>query len=235
LTRVALSTIREDCRLEYDLPAFSSTGFVTTTNVTRLINLALKDYYALLLACYGDDYFDTETTLTTTSGVELSSLPTGFEKLRKVLWLRGTDDVVEIKPASSEDRALGGYDAKSWDAYGPRYRLQGGTIRWYPKPADAYSVQLVYAALPADLVADEETFEAVPSAESYIINEVCRRIAVRQDSERVGTFAYERDRAEQRIRIYASERDEAEPQTLRGIKSGVWESTQARRDRLTRL
>ena len=131
---VTLTSLKEDIRQLYDLPAWSTTSFVTDVAVTRLINTSLQAYYAVLVECYGDDYFDQEGTITTVASVDVSSLPSTFVKLRKLVWVRGTNDVVTLRRADAEYAVLSAYASQSWEVYVPRYRLQSQTIKWYPTP-----------------------------------------------------------------------------------------------------
>lgn len=216
---VSFSTVREAIRTRYDLPAFSTTTFVTTALVNSLINEELQRYYGLLLECFGDDYLDATQSLTTSAGVGLTSLPDGFAKLRRLAWVRGADDVVLLRRASAEDIGLADYDAKSWSEYTPHYRIQGQTIAWYPPPSAEYNVTATYAALPADLTSDGDTFMAGPGFEGFVIYGVCASIALREEKD-PGSWLALRNDAEKRIRDQARERDESEGYAVRDVCYG---------------
>lgn len=230
---VTLLDIKTAVLDRYDLPAYASTGFVSSAGILRTINASLQAFYALLLECYGDEYFDATGTLTTTNGVTISSLPSRFYKLRSLLWVRGTNDIVPVQRAANEDVYIGEYAAQSWSSYAPKYRIQGQVIRWYPTPNAAYNVAISFAALPADLSADTDIFDGGAGHEEWIVSEVCRRIAVREDKD-PSVFLLERQTVEARIRSQARERDESEPMVLRDVNAAN-ESAWARRNRLTRL
>lgn len=217
----------------YDLPAYASTGFVSTTGITRTINASLQAFYALLVECYGSEYFDATATISTIAGVSVTSLPSRFYKLRSLVWIRGTDDIVPVPRINQEEVYLGAYDPQSWSTYAPRYAVQGQAVRWYPTPNAVYSLSMSYAALPDDLAEDTDAFDGGAGHEEWVVAEVCRRIALREDKD-PSVFLYERDVVERRIRTQASERDEAEPMILRDVQS-TNESAWARRNRLTRL
>lgn len=228
---VSLSELREEVRTRYDLPTFTTTTFVTTTLVNSLINKSLQSFYALLMQCYGDNYFAASEELTTSANVPLTSLPTRFSKLIALHWLRATGDVVKIKPASVDHIRHYGLDPVSWSEYGPRYRLSGvSAIEWFPTPNAAYDVRCDYVAIPDDL-GEEDAFDAGPGWEEWVVLDVCRKIASREEKD-PSVWLAERADIEQRIRSQAPERDEGESLVLRdvtGMALGAWEL----RNRLT--
>ena len=229
---VTLSEVRELVRTQYDLPAFSTTTWVTTALVNSLINSSLAAYYGLLTECYGDNYFTTSATITTSAGVNLSSLPSRCSKVLRLWWVRGTDDVVPISRGSADDLVLASYAARSWDDYSPRYRLSGiSAIQWLPTPNAAYDVLCDHVAIPVDLSADGDTFEAGPGHEFFVVNDVCARLAIREEKD-PSAFMAERARFEQLIQTQAGERHEGDALTLRDA-DGYVESAWERRNRLT--
>lgn len=229
---VTFSDLREEVRLRYDLPsAFSSSTFVTTTAVNSWINKSLQAYYALLLECFGDNYFATNTTLTTTPSTSTTALPSRFTKLLSMRWLRGTNDSVKLLPASSDEIGLYALGAVSWSDYSPRFRLTSSAVEWFPTPSAAYSVRCDYMALPADLSADGDTFDAGNGWEEWVILDVCRKIAAKEETNPASWLA-ERDDFERRIRMQAPDRDEGESLSLRDV-TRRGESAYERRNRLT--
>jgi len=213
---VTLTNLREEVRQRYDLATFSTNSFETNAAINAAINSSLQAFYAILLEAYGDDYFDTYTDLTTTAGVDLQSLPPRFYKLKSLVWLRAKDDPVPLRPADLRDALLSGLSAQSWTAYTPRYRLHGmNTLRWLPTPSAAYTVRCTYAALPADLVADTDTFDAGPGWEEWVVADVCAKLAQREQSPDVGVFLSARAEWRDVINAQARDRDEGEPQRIR--------------------
>lgn len=229
---VTLAGIREEIRVRYDLPsAFSTTSFVTTTAVNSFINQSLQAYYAILLECFGDNYFAASSTITTSAGVALSSLPSRFTKLLSLNWLRGTNDVVKILPANANEIGLYSLGSVSWTSYAPRYRLSGSALEWFPTPNAAYSVRCDYMSLPDDLSADADFFDGGNGWEEWVVLDACRKIAGKEETD-PGTWLAERSDVEQRIRKQAPDRDEGEPLVLRDASRGG-ESAYQRRNRLT--
>jgi hypothetical protein len=206
---VTLSGVRERIRTAYDLPSFSTTTWVTTAAVNSMINESLQSYFGFLVGCFGDNYFADSTTLTTVADTGTSALPADCHKVLALHWVRGTDDVVKLRRGTVDDLKLAGYSSQSWHDYCPSYRLGTSTVQWLPKPSAAYSVLLDYVALPADLSADGDTFEAGNGWETWVIADVCAKLAAREEKDPSVWFA-ERADAERRIRAQAPERDEGD-------------------------
>lgn len=223
---VSLSTLREAVRTRYELPAFSTTTWCTTAQVNSLINESLQAYYALLMECYGEEYFSTSSTITASSAT--TSFPTRCHKILNLWWLRGTDDVVRIHRGSADDLLLANYAAKSWNEYCPKYRLQGtATILWLPTPSTSYNVRCDHVALPADLSADGDTAEFGPGWEMQTVADVCQKLAQREEKDPT-VFMAERAEWEARIRRQAPDRIEGEPLQLRDVTSGGLSAYQLR-------
>jgi len=212
---VSLATVRELIRQQYDIPATADTSWATTIYMTSLINASLAAYYGLLIELNGDNYFAEETTITTSSGINLTSLPDRCVKVLKLWWVRGTDDVYPIKRASADDLMLAGYSAKSWDEYSPRFRLSGTTgIQWLPTPNQTYTVICHHVAMPEDLVDEADAFEAGQGHEFFVVHDVCAKLAMKEQQD-PGAFLSERELVRALVASQAGERDEGEPLQLR--------------------
>lgn len=212
---VTFSELRELIRIRYDLPDFTTQTFVSLPGINSMINSSLQAYYGLLCECYGDDYFAATSTLSTVADTATTDLPSRFVKLKSLVWERATDDLVTLRRAQAADSYLAGMSQQSWEEYLPRYRIFGTSkIRWFPKPNAVYTVICDFVQLPADLVDGTDTFEAGPGHEEWVVLDVCRKIAQREEKP-VNEWAALRGEAEARIRAQAPDRDETEGLVLR--------------------
>src|SRR5688572_12105413 len=149
-----------------------------------MINASLQGFYALLMKCYGDAYFARSQEITTSPNIALTSLPTRCVKLTRLWWLRAPDDVVQVHRAGVEGLQVANYVARAWSQCAPFYRLQGAnTVQWLPIPTEAYRVTCDHIATPADLVADTDAFDAGLGWEEWVINDVCRKIAAKEQTD----------------------------------------------------
>lgn len=225
---VTFSVLREQVRTRYDLPAYSTTTWVTTAAVNSLINESLQGLAALLISCYGDDYYAAVSNITATANTSTTTLPTRCIKVLKLWWVRGTDDVMPITRGNADDTLLANYSAKSWTEYAPRYRLLGtSSVRWLPTPNANYTVACEHVALPADLSADDDTVECGPGWEQWAINDVCAKIAIKEEKDPSPYFAARAD-WEMRLKAQAPDRAESDALQLRDVTSGGLSAYQLR-------
>lgn len=231
---VTLLQLKEDVRTRYELPTYTTSTRVTTAQVTRLINLSLQQFYAMLAECYGDDYFASSATITTTADFGVSSLPQDFYKLLSASW-RKTDEIsVRLKKATADDMMRTNLIAKDWNTHTPRYRITAQALQWSRVPSDSYTVDLWYVPIQPDLDDDADTFSAGPGWDEWIVLDVCRRIAESEQKD-IQTWVAMRNDTEQRIRAQAPERDESESLQVRDVmyRSTSRLSTQELRDAVT--
>jgi hypothetical protein len=201
---VSLLTLRSRIATRYNLPTLGSNSWISTTELNTEINASLQRFYALLMDCSGDDYFASYTDITTSDGVDLTSMPAGFMRALNVTWLRDTDDPVQLEQASARDARKSGLIAQSWDSYTPTWAPHGlAAIRWFPTPNATYTVRVTYSKIPADLAADADTFDAGLGWEEWVVNDVCAAALCPREERDPSVYVTERDRMELRIRDQA--------------------------------
>lgn len=217
---VRFEDLRESVRTRYKLPAFDADGFVTLDEVNAMINASLASFYAMLMEAYGDEYFSATQTITTTAGLSVDSLPDRCTKLMSLHWVRGTDDVVPIQRGTKDDMMLAAYSAQAWTTYEPKYLPSGQAIQWLPTPNAAYTVLAAFAQLPVDLVDDNDTFEAGPGWDEWVVADVCRKIAESEDQD-VRKFMTARDSHEAKIRTQKPRNEALQRQVVdrRGVRA----------------
>jgi hypothetical protein len=230
----SLSDLRELVRARYDLDTFGTDTYVTTDVVDSFINESIQDLNAILIECYGSDYFLTTTSLSVNANDATTDLPLDCTKLRAMYWQRSTDDLPEIHKADAGKLHMAFRSAEAWTC--PKYILTRRTITWLPTPSTAVTVKLVYVATQDDLAdseGDDGIWTAEPGWTEYIVADVCRKISEREDKD-PSVWIAAREKWEAKIRSQAPDREDAEPSTIRdtwGNRRGMsaWEL----RDRLT--
>lgn len=230
---VTFANLRTAIQARYDLPTFSTSTWLTTSQVNTMIVSSVQALSAMLIEAYGDNYYTSSSTLTTTADLELSSLPERCHKLLALWWVRGTDDIVKISRGNMDDLRLANYASKSWSEYRPRYRLSGtSAVQWLPAPNAAYTVTCDFVQLPAELSAEDDEFEAGPGWEEWCVADVCRKIASREEKD-IAAWMAERADAEARIRAQAPERDEGDALCVRDTFNAYGMSDYELRNRIT--
>lgn len=205
---------------QYDLPTLSTSTNPTASAVVSYINESLQQMYAMLMECYGDDYFGQSYTLTTTASVPTSSLPPDFHKLISIAWRRDANTSYPVHMASASEAHRSTLAAQDWERARPKYRMTSAALQWCPVPSGAYVVDLWYVAIPADLAAGTDVVSVGPGWVQWVVHDVCTKIATRlRDGESRSFFAQLRDDAEKRLREQAPARSETEAHGVRSVMS----------------
>lgn len=208
--------IQELIRVQYDLETLSASTNPTATNVVSMINESLQQLYAMLMECYGDDYFTESYTLATTASVATSSLPPDFVKLKSMSWRKDASTAVPLHVASVRELSMATLEPREWIA--PKYRLSGSGIHWTPVPLSSYTVDLWYVAIPSDLSSGSDVVNVGPGWVQWVVHDVCTKIATRlRDQAMVSMFSQLRADAEKRLREQAPERNETEALGVRRV------------------
>jgi hypothetical protein len=193
---------------EAGIPTPTTTTNVTIVRLNAFCNRSLRAFYALMVECYGDAYLTTQGTITATANALDTALPSRFQRLKSLVWARGTDDLVRIEASDVDDEIMVAHTAQEWSTWTPRFKMHGTNIRWFPKPLSNQTVHITYSVLPADLSGDDDTFEAGAGWESWVVYDVCAMIARRREKDPNSWLTMRAD-VEQRIRDQAPLRGDA--------------------------
>lgn len=211
---VTFSEIRNHVAERYDLPTFSSSGWSTLTNINRHINESLQRFHAMLAECYGDNYLLTNFATATSPNVALTSLPSDFYKLSALSWRKSADSAIPIRRGNVDDLRKATMTPRAWS--NPKFVLTGSTITWCPVPDAAYTVDIWYQALPADLVSDSDVFDAGPGWLEWVVLDVCRKLASREQKD-PSVWLAELSQAESLVRSQAPDRAETDSPCVRDV------------------
>lgn len=216
----SLTSLISDVRFRADNKAAQD------SDITELINQSIADLRDMLIAAFGDEYFEVETTLTTTANANTVPLPADFYKLTGVWWvISGSQKIRLSKYAEVEaERFLPG---TGWSYYGQTiaYRLQVGNLRLIPTPLSAYTLTLKYLPTTVRLAAGTDVFDGYNGWEEWVILDAAKKLLEREGNDSDAALLQARAaRMEARIASLA-DRDQAEPariQDVRGCVVGGW-------------
>ena len=229
---VTLTNLTEDIRQRADLPTFSTTTFITSTAVTRMINQSLQALYSLVMNAFGDGYFTKTGSLTATANTATTSLPSDFLRMVALVWNRGTDDIIPVLEADAEDGYVrASYAARSWDS--PRYRLRHSALVWVPMPIATQTLTIEYVYAPADLSSGSDTFDGGPGWDEWVALDVCRKIREREEKD-ASDFVRERARVEAMILTQSPYRQETQNKQIRDVWGSEALGTRDLRNRMWR-
>jgi hypothetical protein len=213
---VTLSQLRSDALLYADERPNSASTFITTTEATRLVNLALTELYDLLVAARGHEHYETVTeAVSTVAGVATVNQPTGFYQL---LSLHLKWSATDIEPVSDLEHVADRHrlvNRGTWTAWGPKaFRIRGTVIEFFPTPTTATVLQIRYVPAFTDLAADGDTFDGVNGWEKLVaLRAAIEMRAINRQPGGELERLYERER--DRIEALAADRASSSPKRIR--------------------
>jgi len=219
---VTRGEVRALARLYADERPGGSEAFISDADCNTLINGALKEFYDLLVAARGHEFYETEdTSVTTANGTATYSLPADFYQLLSVDLRWAADRLEPVGAlASVADRYRYVSSGVSWGESAPKaFRQRGALIELFPTPTSAVTVVLRYVPVCPELTADSGangSFDGVNGWERLIALRVAcemRTIAGQPASWLNGMYERERERVEE----LASQRAASHPATIRDV------------------
>jgi hypothetical protein len=216
-TSVLVSEVLEEARVRLDLPAFSTTTFVTSAAALNFVKFGARRLSAILRRAYGSEYFTTRTTLSTQANVDTVSLPSNFTDLRQLAWMRTSTESVPLEMASVDEWLASSEDVQPWNS-APKYRLIGQTITLYPCPNAIYTLSLYYDT-GIFVTATSDTISAQPGWEEWLVLDFCIRVRQKEEKD-ASDFIVERESVEQEILAAAQARDRFQTHTVRDLWDG---------------
>ncbi len=156
--------------------------FVDDTVVDALINECIDDYYDLLVAVRGQEYFLTDTTLAVTAGTSDYFLPESLYQLSTVVLEWGNQQNELVRPIASS-RDLVGYDnLLTWDRCSKKgWRLTGlqdgtQTLTFHPTPASSVTARVRYVPAFEPLTDDGDVIASFNGFDTLIALDAAMRL-----------------------------------------------------------
>jgi hypothetical protein len=236
---VTLAKIRGLARLYADQRPGGSSAFVPDTDgavpdvgsVNDLVNLAVAEFWDLLVAARGQDYGISAAALAIVANTSAYNLPSDFYEMKAVVLEWGPNDhesVFEIERV--EDRpAFNNY--MNWGEWSPKgYRLTATQIEFLPTPTIAVTGRLRYVPTAPILAVDTDTVDCVNGWEKLPALRVAMELRTVEEMP-FGDLERLFDREKERIMEMASERQAATPKQVQDVQPewGIWSFT-GRRD-----
>lgn len=136
-----------------------TSGFVTSAEVTDLINDELPEVYRLLVSCGPPDYYSSSATFTTISGTTAYSLPSTFFEETNV------------------------YCADTTTFKRPLLPVDGWGLSRVQAPRAVYSITMEFVPYPPLLVGDDDAFDGVAGWDSLLTCRVARRLLQKRKAD----------------------------------------------------
>jgi hypothetical protein len=161
MATVTLALLESDALLYADQRPGGSTSHISSTELTRLVNQALKEFYDLLIRARGHEYFITAGTLAIVSGTATYTLPADLYELTSLTLEWGTRNHELVRPATSTSDRSAYTNLGLWTQYGPKaYRMRGAqagtqTLELLPTPSSNVTARLQYIPTMTELTAGQ--------------------------------------------------------------------------------
>ena len=203
-------------------------SFVTPAQALRFVNLAASEFYDLLVAARGHEYYIAEQTIPIVNGTSRYALPADHYQTISITLAWGTDQIEEVNDYSSvRDRwhYLNGLQWTQWNDKG--FRLRAGNIEFLPPPRSSVTATHQYIPCMPDLTT-VATFDGVNGWERLVALKAASDMltSARQSSKDVDE---KWGREYQRIQEMADSRAAEHPNQIRDaypeLGAGRWRRT----------
>jgi hypothetical protein len=139
---VTLAVLVADARRYADMTGDEFRG---DTEIERMVNQKLAEFYDLLVSARGQDYYITSAALSVVSGTASYSLPTDFYQLKTLTLEWSATNQEPVQPVNSVAGRIPLLNHNSWAQWGPKgYRIRGTTVEFLPTPTSAVTCRVQY-------------------------------------------------------------------------------------------
>lgn len=212
---VPLTTLRADSLLYANI---RSVALVTPTELDRLINQALAEFYDLLVAARGHEYYEQPATLATAVNSAYIALPQDFYQLITLFARWSAQDLEEIESLDHLGDQVAYRNWNQWAQFSPKaFRLQRNLVELFPTPSAVTTMEVRYIPVCPTLSDPAQTFDGVNGWEKLVTSRVAMELLGLQALP-MGFAQQVYEREKDRIEGLASERAAANPPTIRDVR-----------------
>ena len=207
--------------------------FVSDLEVQTYINVGLSELHDLLIQTYGQDYYISSKTITTTSGIDTYPLndstssydiaATDFYKLRGIDAKLNGNVWSTLIPFNFNERNLNqqGSITNVWGLTNTRYRLVGENLVFTPSPNSAIEVKIWYIPTAqqfnsAGPSTSTTTFDDINGYSEYVIIDAAIKCLQKEESD-VQVLLAQKAAMKRRIEVAASNRDAGSPLSVSDV------------------
>lgn len=223
MATVTLALLESDALLYADQRPGGSTSHISSTELTRLVNQALKEFYDLLIRARGHEYFLTSGTLAVVSGTATYTLPTDLYELVSVTLEWGTRNHELVRPAASTSDRSAYTNLGLWTQYGPKaYRMRGAqagtqTMEFLPTPASNVTARLQYIPTMTELTAGQSIQTVNGWGKLVSLKVALEMLSIKGSTKQLEMVRGLYEDQLQRVTDMATEQDANEPKQVRDV------------------
>lgn len=197
------------------LPAYSTTTFVTTSEILDLVKQSAQLLSGIIDEAWGEHYFTTTIDLVMIAGTASYDLPENFAHLIRLAWIKNSSEpALFLEQASVDDWEP---NPVGWSGGTiPKYRVMGPNITFYPTPQEAHTLRMYYST-GIFVTAPASTIDAQVGWDEWLVQDVCAKIQTKLEMD-PSVFMAERARIEAMIVKQCSKRDRSRPVQIRDLR-----------------
>ncbi len=207
---ITLSQLRSQAR---DLADMQNNEFISDSELNNYINFAIAELHDILIEAYGDEYFISYESGTTSANTADYDLPADFYKLKGVDMQLNGQDWVNIRKFNFNERNR---NEDMGELFNIRYRIMGSQIKFSPIPDANIAYKIWYVPLATKLVDDADEFDDINQYSDFVLLSAAMKMLNKEESD-VSALAAERQRIINRLQVSATNRDSSEPESISDI------------------
>ena len=207
--------------------------FVSDLEVQTYINVGLSELHDLLIQTYGQDYYISSKTVTTTSGIDTYPIndstssydiaATDFYKLRGIDAKLNGNIWSTLIPFNFNERNLNqqGSITNVWGLTNTRYRLVGEDLVFTPSPNSSIDIKVWYIPTAQQFssvtpATSTTTFDDINGYAEYVIIDAAIKCLQKEESD-VQVLLAQKTAMKRRIEVAASNRDAGSPLSVSDV------------------
>lgn len=197
--------------------------FRTDTEIERMVNQKLAEFYDLLVSARGQDYYITSDTISVVASTATYSLPDDFYQLKSLTleWSSTDHEIVHpLNSVAARNRYQSAYT--TWEQFGRKgYRLRGTTVEFLPTPTSAVTCRVQYiptfTALTNTTPGTTDIFDCVNGWEKLITLGVAMELMEMEEAGTSQKWAAQYQAQYDRIEAMAADRDADQPMQIEDV------------------
>jgi hypothetical protein len=203
---ITLADMLDQVRFHADVPAFTTTTAITTSDATKQLNVAVRELFRLFIDAGGDKVYRKKWPFVTKVDQYAYKLPADLYEITdvEIILSNSFTDRIQLKPFTPAERPLLLSASPGWNGEPFKYCRYGkdqmgsgdtGVIEFLPKPTSYVQIEVFYIFCPTTLVNPGDTLDGFAGFEDYAIQLAASRLARwGEDYEKADRLAAEAER-----------------------------------------
>lgn len=217
---ITLAQLRLESRQRSDM---TNSTFVTDSELNNYINNSIAELHDILVQSYGEDYYVSEASFTSTSNTASYALNTiissgDFYKIKGIDAKLNKSDWFSLKPFNFNERNKNATTGLNGGIVQVRYRIVGSNIMFTPTPDAGTDIKLWYIPIAQTLVDDADIYNDLNKFSEYVIIDAAIKMMQKEESD-VSVLLNQKQAIKRRIEEVANNRDAGSGDSVSDVHS----------------